>query len=171
MSGFFQALPVTLDFEGGYTVDSGGPTYQGVTQRAYDEWRKEQGLPHRPVKQMEQDERDAIYYSGYWVAAKCDKLPWPLSMIHFDCAVNTGVKRAIEILQDAVGADSDGDWGPQTQEKVGVALVSDVSLFNEMLWARADFYYALGQNPIYKPYLVGWLRRVLRLRRKARELW
>lgn len=170
MSGFFQALPFTLEQEGGFTHDTGGDTYQGITQQTYNEWRKDQALPSRPVKEMEDDERDAIYY-GYWVGAKCDKLPWPLSMVHFDCAVNTGVKRAIEILQDAVGAKSDGDWGPRTQERVGVALANDVSLFNEMLWARADFYYALGQNPTYKPYLVGWLRRVLRLRRKARELW
>ena len=171
MSGFFQALPFTLEMEGGFTVDTGGPTMKGVTEAVYHKWLTDQGMPKKPVKQIDEDELNTIYYKNYWVAAKCDKLPWPLSMIHFDCAVNTGVKRAIEILQDAVGADSDGDWGPETQNKLGLALANDVILFNDMLWTRADFYYSLAQNPKYKPYLIGWLRRVLKLRRKARELW
>lgn len=169
MSGFFQALPFTLEMEGGYTVDTGGPTMKGVTQATYDAWRTGNKVPTRPVKEIEEDELHAIYYQRYWIAAQCDKLSWPLSMLHFDCAVNTGVKRAIEIMQEALGVNDDGIWGAKTAEAVRFA--NDVALFNDMLWQRAEFYYSLAQNPKYKPYLVGWLRRVIKLRKKARALW
>lgn len=169
MSGFFQALPFTLEMEGGFTHDTGGDTMKGVTQAVYDAWRKDHGQPTRPVKQIEEDELHTIYYQRYWIAAQCDKLAWPLSMVHFDCAVNTGVKRAIEILQRAAGVAEDGVWGGKTQEAVRFA--NEVALFNDLLWTRAEFYYSLAQNEKYKPYLVGWLRRVIKLRKKARDLW
>jgi lysozyme family protein len=173
MSGFLQALPVTLEFEGGFTHDTGGDTYQGVTQSVYDDWRRAAGQVKRPVKQMEEDERDAIYYKNYWVAAKCDKLPWPMSMLHFDCAVNTGVSRAVKILQAAVGAAPDGAWGADTQDRLGVALADEYALFNAMLWERQTFYYQLvtTHGETYKPYFVGWIRRVLKIGKKARDLW
>ena len=173
MSGFFQALPFTLEMEGGYTVDTGGPTYQGVTEAVYHDWRRSNNQGKRPVKLMDGEERDAIYHQRYWVAAKCDKLPWPHSMVHFDCAVNTGVSRATKVLQAAVGAKPDGAWGSLTQDAVGLALGNDVELFNAMLWERSAFYYTLvsTHGDTYKPYFVGWIRRVLKLRKKAREMW
>lgn len=169
MSGYYQAIPFTLEQEGGFTVDTGGATMKGVTQAVYDRWRDKHGVPRRSVKEIEDDELHAIYYQGYWVAAQCDKLPWPVSMVHFDCAVNAGVKRAVKILQQAVGVPDDGVWGTKTQ--AAVRLADPVVLFNNLLWQRAEFYYALAQTPKYQPYLVGWLRRVVRLRRKARTLW
>lgn len=169
MSGFYQALPFTLEMEGGFTRDTGGDTMRGVTQAVYDEWRTANKKPKRTVKEIEDDELHALYYQRYWIAAQCDKLSWPLSMVHFDCAVNTGVKRAVEILQEAVGVNDDGVWGAKTQEAVRFA--DETALFNNLLWQRAEFYYSLAQNPKYRPYLVGWLRRVIKLRKKARDLW
>lgn len=172
MSGFLQALPVTLEYEGAYTVDQGGPTYQGVTQNAYDAYRTKHGKPWRSVREMEEDERDHLYYEGYWVAAKCDRLPWPLSMVHFDHSVNAGPARAIKTLQTAVGAQADGVWGPETQERIGLESHDLPGLMDRMLWARVDHFCNLAYtHPKYRDDFLGWIRRVVKLRKKAVELW
>lgn len=173
MAGFLNALPVTLGFEGGFTHDTGGDTYQGVTQAVYDAYREEQKQKHRPVREMEEAERDHIYFDRYWLAAKCEKLPWPLSMVQFDCAVNTGVKRAIQVLQQAIGADMDGVWGKQTEERLALERGDPHTLMDSMLFARLEFYHTLAfMHPTtYAKYLDGWLSRVIKLRKKAWELW
>ena len=43
MSGFVQALPVVLRFEGGYADhpnDPGGATNKGITQAVFDAYRR-----------------------------------------------------------------------------------------------------------------------------------
>lgn len=173
MSGFLQALPVTLAFEGGYTVDTGGPTHQGVTQDTYDAYRRQHEQPLRPVKEMAEDERDHIYYAQYWLPAKCDKLPWPLAMVHFDHAVNAGVHQAIKTLQHAIDAKPDGWWGPETQERLGLEKHDLNALMEKMLWARLEHYahLVLMHPKPYRKYLEGWMWRVIKLRRKALETW
>lgn len=173
MSGFLRALPVVLEYEGGFTVDTGGPTYQGVTQDSYDAYRKRHGKPLRDVREMEGEERDHLYYDGYWVAAKCDKLPWPLSFVHFDHAVNAGVSQAIKTLQIAIEAKPDGVWGPKTQERLGLSSHNEHILMDAMLFARLAHYHhlALTHPKPYGKYLNGWLGRVLKLRKKALEMW
>ena len=173
MAGFFQALQFTLEAEGGFVVDNGGPTMQGVTQATFDSWRRRHNLPSMPVAQIQEDERDAIYHQDYWLAAKCEKLPWPLSMVHFDHAVNSGPAQAIRTLQRAVGVKPDGHWGPDTQKAVGHALAYDTVLFRDLLLERLEFLYSLAlMDPTtHHKSLKGWLRRVFKLRRRALELW
>lgn len=173
MSGFLQALPVTLGFEGGYVVDQGGPTYQGVTQKAYDKYRTKHGHPKRDVREIAESERDHLYYEGYWIAARCDALPWPLSMVHFDHAVNAGPARAITSLQIAIDAEPDGRWGPETKKRLGLESHDLNGLMERMLWARVEHYHRLAFNhpTAYRDDLTGWLGRVIRLRKKALELW
>jgi len=169
MSGFLQALPFTLEAEGGYTEDTGGRTMKGITEKVFTKWLLDHHQPTRSIKTITDDEVQAIYHANYWVAAKCDALPWPHSMLHFDCAVNTGVGRATKILQAAVGVEPDGVWGPDTQH--AVTTLDRVAFFNNLLWERLNFYYSLGQDEKYKPYFFGWFRRVIKLRVKGRASW
>lgn len=172
MSGFLIALPVTLGYEGGETTDTGGHTYNGVTQAVFDDYLKSQGKPTKTVTQMTEAERDHLYYTRYWIAAHCDALMWPLSMVHFDCAVNTGVAQAIKILQRAVGARDDGVWGTETNQKYIAGQHDEgVNTFNNLLFERLRLYSVLANEKKYQPYFAGWVKRVLKLRAKARELW
>ena len=50
------------------------------------------------IPNLTQDEALAIYRKHYWEAAGCDKLPWPMCLIHFDTAVQHGVGVANELL-------------------------------------------------------------------------
>ena len=117
MSNFLRALPIILQSEGGYVnhpADPGGATNQGVTQRVYDAWRSNGGQQKRSVREITPEEVEAIYREQYWDQAKCDKMPWPLSLMHFDAAVNHGVTRANKLLQKALGVTADGVIGNVT---------------------------------------------------------
>ncbi len=163
MSGFAQALPVILRFEGGYVndpVDRGGATNKGVTQATFDRWLTSSGEATRPVKEITDDEVEAIYHRDYWLAAKCDALPWPVSLAHFDAAVNHGVGRACRLLQEALDVPADGIVGPKTL--AAAAAADPRSLVNRLLWVRLGFYHTISEGNQVK-FLRGWLRRVLHL--------
>ncbi len=75
---FERCLAITLKWEGGYSNhpdDPGGPTMRGIIQREYDAWRKRHGGRLRPVRQIEEDELQAIYRTEYWDAMGCEDLP------------------------------------------------------------------------------------------------
>ncbi|MDA8122235.1 MAG: hypothetical protein M0Z38_06690 [Deltaproteobacteria bacterium] len=81
-----KALPFTLAKEGGYTVDSGGPTWKGISARQYPYLR------HRIIaRDLSDDEIAGMYLSDYWIPAGCDHLSYPLDCVVFDCAVNLGL--------------------------------------------------------------------------------
>ena len=97
-------------WEGGYVnhpSDPGGATNMGITQRTFDSWRRSSGLPVESVRNLSRVEANRIYEARYWGPAGCDALEWPLSLVHFDTAVNCGVSRARQFLKDAKGLSLD----------------------------------------------------------------
>lgn len=100
------ALKAVLIHEGGYSnhpSDPGGPTNKGIIQRVYDDWRRQQGLPTRSVREITDTEVTDIYHARYWVLAKCFRLPAGLDYVVFDGAVNSGVTQVGKWLQRALG--------------------------------------------------------------------
>jgi len=157
---FERALPFVLRMEGGYVNDPddpGGATNKGITQATYTAWLGPEGP--KDVRNISDAAVADIYKTRYWLAAQCHRLPWPLSLAHFDASVNHGVGRAIKLLQDAAGATPDGVWGPETEAKAGPLTV------DAQLWRRLQFYYEItSKKPQLNKFLLGWLRRVLKLR-------
>jgi lysozyme family protein len=167
VSGFAQALPFVLAREGGYVdhpLDKGGPTNFGVTQATFDRWLASKGKPPRPVKEITDEEVAAVYHADYWLASKCDALPWPASLAHFDAAVNHGPLRAAYMLQEALGVEADGKIGPKTL--AAAAAIHPSELVDRLLWIRVKFYQAISKGD-QLVFLRGWLARVLELRRHA----
>jgi hypothetical protein len=91
-----KALPFTLRREGGFTIDSGGPTWKGVSAKQYPKL-KEKIL----ARTLTDDEIADIYFSDYWIPAGCDKLLFPLDCVVFDCAVNLGIDDVDVMLPEA----------------------------------------------------------------------
>jgi lysozyme family protein len=171
MSGFYQALPVTLRFEGGFAnhpADPGGATMKGVTQGTYDAFRHELGQPSAPVREITDAEVELIYHTRYWTPAKCDALPWPASLCHFDASVNHGLTGAAKLLQRAAGVPDDGKIGPNTLAAIGAMPVP--LLVARMLFERLDYYerICLGR-PASRVFLLAWLSRVNALRDRCRQ--
>lgn len=165
---FAAALAAVLTHEGGRVddpQDPGGRTAFGVTQRVYDEARRDSGLPPRDVWKIGQDEVAAIYRSRYWDAVKGDALPAGVDYAVFDFAVNSGVARASRFLQRVVGVAEDGKIGPVTLAAVRArdanALVADLCC------ARQAFLQAL---PTFARFGRGWSRRCAEVQAAAQRL-
>ncbi len=161
---FDRALAHVLDMEGGFTDDPhdpGGPTNKGITLDVYARWVGQTvstATRDRLVGQLKKIPDmmvREIYRTRYWTPADCMRMPPALSIMHFDTAVNHGVGRAIRILQGAVGADVDGEIGPQTRQRVEAkpldeALIAYADLRRER-YRALDHFWRFGR---------GWLRRV-----------
>lgn len=161
--GFRAALDFLLPVEGGYSHhawDRGGPTNHGVTQTTYDFWRDRRRLPRRPVSEIDEPEVEAVYREEYWYRAQCDRLPWPVSLVHFDTAVHSGPGRAARLLQRALGMVPDGIIGPVTRRAIKAEQPHLLAL--RYCKVREEYLKRLAQMEPddYAPALRGWLNRL-----------
>lgn len=159
MNEFERSLKKVLVHEGGYVnhpKDPGGATNQGVTQRVYDDFRRQMKLAPRSVKELTAAERDAIYRQRYWNLIKGDYLPPGVSYVVFDGAVNSGVSQSVKWLQRALGIKADGLLGPGTLTAVQGVNDHD-ALIARIIERRMKFLQALKT---WKTFGKGWTRRV-----------
>lgn len=181
MLDFERALPIILRFEGGKVDDAedpGGRTAYGVTQRTYDGWLASQDALTRDVWLITQAEVAAIYNERFWLRARCDALLWPLSLVHFDAAVNHGTEpkgadgrvkiNAGRLLQRALlmtSDEQDGVVGTQTLALIPLTPIKE--LCDRYLLERFFRYDKLvDQNPRLAKYNTsGWEDRLEQLYR------
>jgi len=168
-----EALDYLLDEEGGWSnhpSDKGGATFNGVTQATYDDWRaRVKKVSKQSVRKATAEEIKELYDILYWRAAGCDRLPWPVSYMTFDAAVNSGVSRAVRWLQAAVGTEQDGVFGRKTSI-AAQALVAegDAEKLLGILDQRVQFLVALvRRTPSQLDFLLGWWRRTQRVLARA----
>jgi lysozyme family protein len=143
---FERCLAITLKWEGGYSNhpdDPGGPTMRGIIQREYDAWRKKHGIRLRPVRQIDEDEVQAIYRNEYWDAMGCEELPAGFDLCVFDAAVNSGVGRARQWVEANPG--------------------NDIDAYCDL---RLKYLQRLGR--LWRVFGTGWRRRVASIRIEAR---
>ncbi len=106
-----------------------------------------------------------IYRDRYWLLASCPHLSAPLGFFHFDAAVNQGVTGAARLLQEAVGAEVDGEIGPETLGKAAARPIAEtLVLYAE---ARRRHYRSLAT---FWRFGKGWLIRVDRTLEAARAI-
>lgn len=94
--GFDDALNRTLQFEGGYANDTGGPTMMGISSKAN---------PDVDLQRVKEDPeyRANIYKTRYWDPINAESMDPKMQRIAFDTAVNLGVGRTSELLKQADG--------------------------------------------------------------------
>ena len=162
---FGAALRFVLSQEGGFVdhpADPGGRTNFGVTQRAFDRWRRRRGLPAKDVADLTRDAPDLaeFYREQFWALGKCPRLPARVALAHFDGCVNQGVGTANGQLQRAAGVEADMVIGPVTLAAVAVYDPADLLsiLFRERLR-----HYVTRPKARRDAFLAGWLTRVLDL--------
>jgi len=129
--------------------DTGGLTKYGVAKNAN---------PEVDVQNLDLAGAMEIYERKYWIAAKCDQLQSPVSIMHFDCAVNMGVGRAAKFLQAAAGVTVDGAIGAKT---IAAVDCTDPKVIIERYAAAREARYnaIVAANPSQAKFLKGWLRR------------
>ncbi len=165
MNALQLAMQFTLEAEKGWTPINGGTMY-GVEQATYDSWRTSQGLPTQSVRLISQQEVAAIMKNEYWTPAHCDLMPTKLAIAHFDTAYNEGCSEAIRILQYCVDVETDGIWGPVTEEALQQALNPDEGGLLEAYLSRRIAVYKIiaANNPYEAQYLDGWENRMNNLK-------
>lgn len=168
---FNQILADTLRFEGGETVDSGGVTNRGITQKTYDSYAASKGKPSKSVNELSFGDAKNLYYDEYFVKPKIDKIPSEkVAAITFDFGVNSGTVTAIKALQEAVGAKADGVIGKKTLASMDkyIAKYGEEALADAVMTKRENLMSNLiMQNPEkYGAYEKGWSNRTKALRQK-----
>jgi len=167
-----QSLEWLLEEEGGFSnhpADTGGATMYGVTQGTYNSWRRLRKLPQQPVSKITHEESFSLYKAMYWDEAGCDKLPFPISYMVFDAAVNSGPSRAIKWLQEALRVKQDGKIGPKTRAALAEQLRDNPgTLLYRLIDVRVSFLAKLIKvKPSQTAFLHGWWRRTIRVLLRA----
>ena len=174
-SDFDRSLALILKFEGGYVNDPddrGGATNYGITQKNYDKWRTAQEIETRDVKLISDDEVRVIYRTQYWQQARCDDLPWPICLVHFDGYVQHRPRVASEILQRATNYTAreplrvDGIVGPMTTATV---RRQDPRMLARSIVIERLFFYCriVERNRTQAKFLKLWRPRMQRLIKAA----
>lgn len=134
--------------------DAGGETKFGVAKNAN---------PDLDIQNLTWSQAKDVYYNRYWLDGHCDELPPRVAVLHFDCCINHGIKRAVRLLQQAVGVDDDGVMGPKTLDAVDA--MDPIDVCSAMSDARVKFYKEIVANkPTQSKFLAGWLSRASDLR-------
>jgi len=144
---------VVHQLEGGPQVitDSGGLTKYGISQRAF---------PDLDIATLEYEDVERLYLERYWIPMGCDILPEKWDLAVFDCAVNQGCGAATRLMQEALGAEVDGEIGPVTREAMRRASLRVLPLFLVLRLGRYQ------QTKGYEKYGRGWVNRLKKLSRE-----
>lgn len=158
MSEFSKAFEFLLPHEGGYTVDSGGPTKFGISQKTYPQMSTEE------IRNLTIAEAEAIYRRDFWEPNRYGAIDsQPLASKIFDLAVNMGPGTANKLLQGAVklcgvSVACDGVIGPETLQAVNDA--PELMLMRNLVALAVARYRQLADdNDNLKQYLEGWIKR------------
>ena len=176
---FSDAVELILALEGGYVDDPddrGGATRYGITQATYSGWLKGQRHPDHTVNGLTREEAIQIYHDDYWEVAHCPAIAaisQGLAVVHFDAAVNHGVRMANRLLQRVAGVSVDGRVGPLTLSAVQLQVDgNEPGIIKAYLGRRQAVYESLAQHVAGQgKFLKGWLRRLERVANAAGVLW
>jgi len=164
-------LPATLAYEGGVDkneVGDSGISNHGVTQRAWDAYTAEKGMPQGSVEDLSYGDVRNFAYHEYYKKPQLDTLPQKTSAVLFDYAYNAGVPKAVSNLQDIVGSVPDGIIGKNTKKAVEeyIKANGEDALIAELIDERELFLQDLIENnpEKYGKFAQGWGNRLTSLR-------
>jgi lysozyme family protein len=167
MADFRPAFEFLLPHEGGFTIDSGGPTKFGISQRSYPEFSLEE------IRALTIQQAETIYLRDFWTPNRYGEIiSQRVASKAFDLAVNMGAHSANKLLQGACvlcGAtriSTDGIIGPDTLAAVN-SFAERILLRNLIALAAARYKYIAEKNPNERQDLKGWLHRASLLPKEA----
>lgn len=167
---FQRALARVLVYEGGRAnnpADPGGKTNQGITQRTYNAWLRNQNKLPLDVYNIPDAARDAIYKTEYWDQVRGDDLPMGLDLVVFDAAVNSGPGQAIKWLQAClIGVDVDGTLGTKTLDAIA-ACKGDGAMDDLIQSYCAHRLATLQHLKTWPVFGVGWHARIANVMKTA----
>ncbi|HCD2862783.1 TPA: peptidoglycan-binding protein [Klebsiella pneumoniae] len=177
---FLHALSFILAREGGYVndpTDKGGETKYGISDKrdGLADGKTDvdgDGKPDTRIKDLTKEQAGQIYFRDYWYPSYCSQWPDGISLFVFDSAVQHSPKKAIQLLQEAVGFTGkavDGIVGKDTRAAVSSA---DAEWLLTRCFLRRSRYYAdiIKANSSQGKYLNGWFNRLDELANACQEV-
>lgn len=161
---FDPALRLLLRHEGGYVnhpADPGGMTNLGVTKKAWEAY-KGHPISETEMRNLTANAVTPFYKTKYWDAIKGDDLPAGVDYCVFDTCVNSGVGRAVKLLQEALGISIDGSLGPATL----LATSKQPAHATIAAFTTGRLAY-LESLPTWPTFGKGWKRRVEEVEQEA----
>jgi len=150
-SVFEKSFQEVMLSEGGYVNDPndpGGETKYGVSKRAY---------PNLDIKNLTLDQAREIYKRDYWDKCSCDNLPEGVAVMAADFAYNSGVSRAVKMLQRCCGTTETGKVNMDTMTRIQAETTETLMLNYKK--TRLNFLQSLKT---WSRYGRGWTKRVER---------
>jgi len=140
-SDFDCALDFVVSWEGGVLVDRSKLPDERISERANpDLWA--QG-------KIDMEATCELYHERYWLAAGCDGLPWPLCLVVFHIAVQTGPRRARRLRSYNERLFPGLPSAPPTVR--ALILLSEYSATLDIL---------IAEHPQASRHREGWMRRI-----------
>ena len=127
------------------------------------------GKPDTRIKDLTEEQAGQIYFRDYWYPSYCSQWPDGISLFVFDSAVQHGTKKAIQLLQDAVGVTADGIVGPKTTKAV-IGADAEWLLTRCFLRRSRDYAEIIKANSSQGKYLNGWFNRLDELANACQEV-
>lgn len=179
MADITIALDKTLKHEGGYVndpLDRGGETICGIARKFWGSWsgwkildektkNTTGALKTKTANLLLKDslfmkEVREFYKKNFWDEMNLDKITdQRIAENMFDFAVNSGVKKAAQKIQQILKLTADGEIGPKS-----IAAINSTNpewLLKEYKESRRQFFLAIVENnPSQARFINGWMKRV-----------
>lgn len=174
---FEFCLNEILLWEGGFSdhpKDPGGATKWGITIKTLIhkglDINNDGTINRKDILDLPKEEMKLIYFEDYWLPSGCMRLPLellPIKLLHFDCAVNQGVGRAVRFIQKVSGAKVDGIFGNKTRAHVMYRYEKNPYKFlQKYAVERASHYSSLAIVAVFGR---GWFNRLFDIYTKAHD--
>jgi lysozyme family protein len=141
-------------------------TNLGVTARVWEEWVGHD-VDEKQMRALTHADVAPLYKRKYWDACRADELVSGVDYCVFDVAVNSGVGRAVKLLQSVVGATPDGGYGSITSALVKEAEKDPARLIEVYCAKRLEFLQSLKTFSVFGK---GWSRRVAEVKEEALKM-
>ena len=160
-----KSFNLVIKSEGGFSNDQRdkgnhlpdgreGSTMWGCTQYNYEQYVGHP-LTHEDMKKLTPNDVKPLYKKNYWDAVHGDDLPGGIDYAAFDFAINAGPAASRKLIQEALGVNADGAFGPMTMAAIEKADAKE--LMHKFSEAKTAFYKSLSNFNVYGN---GWLKRV-----------
>ncbi len=154
MAPFEEAFVILIEHEKGYVDDPndrGGETKYGISRNRY---------PDEDIRNLTLERAKFLYKRDYWDKCLCDKMAWPISLLVFDAAVNSGDPYGRKLLQRALGVTPGGVLGPVTMRVLKERSIAPWALASEMNALRM---FDMTKFGTWQHHGLGWTRRMMNL--------
>lgn len=186
MAVFEIAFKRLLGYEGGYSndhADKGGETYKGIARNFHPDWsgwKLVDEIKKSPGFQKELNSNAELTYHvkqfykyEFWDKFDLDNIRQHVAEEIFEVAVNTGVQRAVKIVQTTCNLlnrngslypdiSTDSKWGTVTKNTLKTCLQKndDILVFNVLNILQGAFYIELMLNNTNYEKYIGWFNRI-----------